>query len=83
VRRYFDFERYGTTYRKETLAGITTFMTMAYIIIVNPAILEGAGMPRGPSICGHDPLGRGREVPAGLWVLAVLSLTFYLFYPYR
>jgi AGZA family xanthine/uracil permease-like MFS transporter len=27
--------------------------------------------------------GRGREVPAGLWVLAVLSLSFYLFYPYR
>jgi AGZA family xanthine/uracil permease-like MFS transporter len=27
--------------------------------------------------------GRGREIPAGLWVLAVLSLTFYIFYPYR
>jgi len=27
--------------------------------------------------------GRGREVPAGLWVLAALSLTFYIFYPYR
>jgi AGZA family xanthine/uracil permease-like MFS transporter len=50
VRRYFEFERHGTTYRTETLAGITTFVTMAYIIIVNPAILEAAGMPRGPSM---------------------------------
>ena len=50
MRRYFDFERHGTTYRTETLAGITTFVTMAYIIIVNPAILEAAGMPRGPSM---------------------------------
>ena len=50
MRRYFEFERHGTTYRKETLAGITTFLTMAYIIIVNPAILEAAGMPKGPSM---------------------------------
>jgi len=50
MRRYFDFERHGTSYRKETLAGITTFLTMAYIIIVNPAILEAAGIPKGPSM---------------------------------
>jgi AGZA family xanthine/uracil permease-like MFS transporter len=50
VRRFFEFDRYGTTYRQETLAGVTTFLTMAYIIIVNPAILEAAGIPRGPSM---------------------------------
>lgn len=44
--RYFEFEKHGTTYAQETLAGFTTFVTMAYIIIVNPAILEAAGMPR-------------------------------------
>jgi AGZA family xanthine/uracil permease-like MFS transporter len=50
VRRYFEFDRHGTGYRQEILAGITTFLTMAYIIIVNPAILEAAGLPRGPSM---------------------------------
>jgi AGZA family xanthine/uracil permease-like MFS transporter len=50
MREYFQFARYRTGYRQETLAGITTFFTMAYIIIVNPAILEAAGIPRGPSI---------------------------------
>jgi AGZA family xanthine/uracil permease-like MFS transporter len=47
---YFEFKRYNTSYRRETLAGVTTFLTMAYIIIVNPAIMENAGIPRGPSV---------------------------------
>lgn len=47
---YFEFTRHKTGYRQEILAGVTTFLTMAYIIIVNPAILENAGIPRGPSI---------------------------------
>lgn len=49
MKRYFGFARHGTGYRRETLAGITTFLTMSYIIVVNPAILEAAGMPRGPA----------------------------------
>ena len=47
---FFGFDRHGTGYRQETVAGITTFLTMAYIIIVNPAILSAAGIPRGPSM---------------------------------
>ena len=50
MHKYFEFKRYKTGYRQEALAGLTTFLTMAYIIIVNPAILENAGIPRGPSI---------------------------------
>jgi adenine/guanine/hypoxanthine permease len=50
VHRYFDFARYNTSYRRETLAGLATFLTMAYIIVVNPVILEGAGIPKGASI---------------------------------
>ena len=38
-----------TSLRTEVLAGITTFVTMAYIIVVNPAILSFAGIPNGPS----------------------------------
>ncbi len=50
MKGFFEFERHGTGYRREILAGIATFLTMAYIIIVNPAILEAAGIPRGPSM---------------------------------
>jgi adenine/guanine/hypoxanthine permease len=45
LERYFDFESLGTSWRTEILAGFTTFMTMAYIVFVNPAILHEAGMP--------------------------------------
>ncbi len=46
MKNFFEFERYNTSYRQETLAGITTFLTMAYIMVVNPAILAVAGIPK-------------------------------------
>ncbi len=49
MRRYFRFDELGTNYRTEILAGATTFITMAYIVVVNPLILQGAGIPVGPS----------------------------------
>ncbi|HEX9019965.1 MAG TPA: NCS2 family permease [Nitrospirota bacterium] len=49
MKTYFAFSRYGTSYKQEALAGLATFLTMAYIIIVNPAILSAAGIPKGPS----------------------------------
>lgn len=45
LERYFEFDRLGATWRTEILAGCTTFVTMAYIIFVNPSILAEAGMP--------------------------------------
>src|SRR5712672_2665899 len=45
LERYFDFAGLGADWKTEILAGFTTFMTMAYIIFVNPAILHEAGMP--------------------------------------
>ncbi len=50
IRRYFQLDELGTNVKQEILAGITTFVTMAYIIVVNPKILEAAGMPFGPSM---------------------------------
>ena len=45
LERLFDLRGRGTTLRTEVLAGLTTFVTMAYIVAVNPAILGAAGMP--------------------------------------
>ncbi|HYE28479.1 MAG TPA: NCS2 family permease [Allosphingosinicella sp.] len=45
LERRFELAERGTNLRTEILAGITTFLTMAYIILVNPAILGQAGMP--------------------------------------
>src|ERR1700679_2405383 len=45
LERYFGFAAHATDWRTEILAGFTTFITMAYIIFVNPAILSQTGMP--------------------------------------
>lgn len=47
IDRIFRLSEHGTTVRTELLAGVTTFLTMAYILFVNPDILAAAGMDRG------------------------------------
>jgi len=50
LEKIFKLKEHGTDVRTEVIAGLTTFVTMAYIIVVNPAILEAAGIPKGPSM---------------------------------
>ena len=45
--KFFKLTENGTNVKREIVAGITTFMTMAYILIVNPTILSAAGMDSG------------------------------------
>src|SRR3981189_3868770 len=45
IDRYFKLAENKTTIKQEMLGGLTTFITMAYIIVVNPQILSQAGMP--------------------------------------
>lgn len=47
LERWFGLTRNGTNVRTEVIAGITTFLTMAYIVFVNPTILANAGMDKG------------------------------------
>lgn len=49
IAEWFQVPQRGSTVRTEVLGGVTTFVTMAYIIVVNPAILAFAGIPVGPS----------------------------------
>jgi len=50
MRAFFEFDKHRTDYQTEILAGLTTFFTVAYIIVVNPAILSAAGIPRDASV---------------------------------
>ncbi|MCJ7795919.1 MAG: NCS2 family permease, partial [Thermoleophilia bacterium] len=43
--RYFRLGERGTSVRTEVISGLATFLTMAYIIFVNPGILSAAGVP--------------------------------------
>jgi len=56
--RLFRLAEHGTSVRTEVLAGATTFLTMAYIVLVNPAILHDAGMP-GAAVAAATCLAAG------------------------
>lgn len=47
ILSYFEIEKLGTTVRREILAGFTTFISMAYILFVNPSVLGASGMDKG------------------------------------
>ncbi|HYM01860.1 MAG TPA: NCS2 family permease, partial [Stellaceae bacterium] len=47
LETYFQLKSNGTNVRTEVVAGLTTFLTMAYIVFVNPMILGDAGMDKG------------------------------------
>ncbi len=47
IRKYFQFDTLNTNFRTEIIAGLTTFVSMAYILFVNPTVLGAAGMDKG------------------------------------
>ncbi|RNA66709.1 NCS2 family permease [Alteribacter keqinensis] len=47
MKDYFQFDELGTNYKREFLGGLTTFLAMAYILFVNPNVLEPTGMDTG------------------------------------
>lgn len=78
MKTYFEFAKYNTDYKKETLAGLSTFLTMAYIIIVNPAILEAAGIPRGASMTATILAAAFGSLLMGLYAKRPFALAPYM-----
>jgi adenine/guanine/hypoxanthine permease len=54
MKRFFQFEQLGTNYKTECIAGLTTFLSMAYILFVNPTILSLSTVPDLPEGVGMD-----------------------------
>ncbi|MBP2241734.1 AGZA family xanthine/uracil permease-like MFS transporter [Cytobacillus eiseniae] len=54
MKKYFQFEELGTNYRRETIGGLTTFLAMAYILIVNPMTLSLMDIPDLPDSMRMD-----------------------------
>ncbi len=54
MKKYFQFEELGTNYRREILGGLTTFLAMAYILVVNPMTLTLADVPDLPDALRMD-----------------------------
>ena len=74
MERFFHLKEHGTTVRQEVIAGVTTFLTMAYIIFVNPSILSMTGMDKGALItvtCLASAIG---TAITAFWVNAPLAM---------
>ena len=71
---FFQLEAHGTTVRTEIVAGLTTFMTMAYILIVNPGILSAAGMDAGGVFTATAVASAVATLVMGLWAKLPFAL---------
>lgn len=54
MKKYFEFDKLGTNYRREIIGGLTTFLAMAYILAVNPLVLSLDGVPDLPDAMRMD-----------------------------
>lgn len=54
MKRYFQFDELGTNYKTEFIAGLTTFLSMAYVLFVNPATLSLGNVKGLPAGTGMD-----------------------------
>ncbi len=74
LERLFQLQAHGTTVRKEVVAGITTFLTMAYIIVVNPSILSSTGMDFGAVFVATCIAAAIGTLIMGLWANYPIAL---------
>jgi AGZA family xanthine/uracil permease-like MFS transporter len=78
LSRFFRFDEHLTTARIEILGGVTTFVSMAYIIVVNPAILSFAGLPIGPGTVATIVVAAVGSVLMGLWANRPIAVAPYM-----
>ena len=78
IANYFELDAHDTTIRREALAGVTTFVTMAYIIAVNPAFLHAAGIPVGPSMVATIATAVFGSLAMGLYANRLFAIAPYM-----
>ncbi len=76
LAKYFEFSKFGTSYRKEFIAGLTTFLAMAYILVVNPLTLstEGTGLSYGAVFTATAIAAIIGSAVMGLWAKYPIAL---------
>ena len=74
LEKFFKLKEHGTNIRTEVIAGLTTFLTMAYIIFVNPNILSTTGMPHGALVTTTILASALGTVLVGLWANVPLAM---------
>src|SRR5437660_7869332 len=74
----FHLTERGTSIRTEILGGVTTFLAMAYIIVVNPAILRAAGLPTGASTVATIVVAALGSFLMGVWAKRPIAVAPYM-----
>jgi adenine/guanine/hypoxanthine permease len=74
MERFFALAERGTNVRTEVLAGATTFLTMAYIVIVNPSIMAAAGIDQGAAFVATCLAAAIGSALMGLWANLPIAL---------
>ncbi len=74
LENYFELSRLGTSVRTEVVAGVTTFLTMSYVIAVNPAILADAGIPPAAAAFATCLVSGLGTIAMGLWARLPLAV---------
>src|SRR5713226_4558702 len=74
----FRLAEHGTTARIEVIGGVTTFLAMAYIIVVNPAILKFAGLPAGASTVAAVAFKEEGSLMMGLYANRPIAVAPYM-----
>jgi AGZA family xanthine/uracil permease-like MFS transporter len=86
LRDYFELQEHGTTVRTEIIAGITTFLTMSYIVVVNPSIMAGIPDAKPGIILANYGPGEVRSMLAVVTIIAgavaTLIMAFYANRPF-
>jgi AGZA family xanthine/uracil permease-like MFS transporter len=72
--RFFQFKQLGSNVRTEVLAGMTTFSTLSYILVVNPMIMAQSGMDHGALITATAVVGAIFTIMMGLWTNYPLAM---------
>ncbi|MGV4926762.1 NCS2 family permease (plasmid) [Streptomyces sp. BHT-5-2] len=67
VDRYFSLSTRGSTWRREIVAGASTFLALSYIVVVNPAVLGRAGIPHAAAFFATAAVGGLATMAMGLW----------------
>ncbi|MEK3888801.1 NCS2 family permease [Bacillus sp. FSL K6-3431] len=74
MQRYFKFKELDTNYRQESVAGLTTFLAMAYILFVNTSVLSAAGMDEGAVFVATGLASAIGCLVMGIWANYPLAL---------
>ncbi|MEM1801200.1 MAG: NCS2 family permease [Desulfurococcaceae archaeon] len=78
LKEYFELEKYKTNIKREVLAGATTFLAMAYIILVNPSILYVGGVPFGPAIIATIVTAAVSTILTGIYARKPFAMAPYM-----